>query len=120
CFGDALRRGKGAETAAVFYSVTMTVNALTWAAVWLYASAGRRLLSPEFPESQRKTSTLLFVGRHRLLCDLHRDRVVLPHPVPGVPRGTARLRCIRPHLPACRAFAARMRRRHGRGPVRIA
>ncbi len=61
-FGDALRRGKGAETAAVFYSVTMTVNALAWAAVWLYASAGRRLLSPEFPESQRKTSTLLFVA----------------------------------------------------------
>jgi len=61
-FGEALRRGEGAETAAIFYSVTMTVNALTWSGLWLYASLNRRLLVPEFPEEQRTTSTLLFIS----------------------------------------------------------
>ncbi len=28
--------------------------------MWLYASMGRRLLTPEFPEAHRRTSTLLF------------------------------------------------------------
>ena len=58
--GHALARGQGARTAAVFYSVTMTVNALSWAALWLYASSGRRLLGPDFPESERRVSTALF------------------------------------------------------------
>jgi uncharacterized membrane protein len=61
-FGEALRQGHGARTAAVFYSVTMTVNACAWAALWLYASTGRRLLDDDFPESQRRTSTILFVA----------------------------------------------------------
>lgn len=65
-FGHALRYGNGAghaaQTAAVFYSVTMTVNACAWAALWLYASTGRRLLNDDFPESQRRTSTILFVA----------------------------------------------------------
>jgi uncharacterized membrane protein len=61
-FGEALRRGAGATTAAVFYSVTMTVNALAWTVLWLYASAGRRLLTPDFPESQRTVSTVLFIA----------------------------------------------------------
>ena len=60
-FGTALRRHEGATTAAVFYSVTMTVNALAWTAMWLYASAGRRLLVDTFPEPQRVLSTVLFV-----------------------------------------------------------
>jgi len=60
-FGDALRRGQGTTTAAVFYSVTMAINAFCWSGTWLYASLGRRLLRPEFPESQRATSTVLFV-----------------------------------------------------------
>ena len=58
-FGEALRRGHGATTAAVFYSVVMTVNACIWAAAWLYASSGRRLLTSEFPESERRMSTLV-------------------------------------------------------------
>jgi uncharacterized membrane protein len=61
-FGEALRHGEGAQAAAVFYSVTMTVNACAWAALWLYASTGRRLLDNNFPESQRRTSTILFVA----------------------------------------------------------
>lgn len=61
-FGEALRRGQGAKTAAVFYSVLMTANAIVWGAMWLYASAGRRLLSPDFPESQRRMSTILFLA----------------------------------------------------------
>jgi uncharacterized membrane protein len=59
-FGEALRQHHGARTAAVFYSLVMVINAVLWAAVWLYASVGRRLLTPEFPESQRATSTVLF------------------------------------------------------------
>ncbi len=61
-FGEALRRGEGATTAAVLYSVTMTVNALMWSGLWLHASRGRRLLHDDFPESQRVVSTLLFTG----------------------------------------------------------
>jgi uncharacterized membrane protein len=60
--GQALRLGHGAKTAAVFYSATMAVNAFCWSALWLHASRGRRLLRPEFPESERRTSTLLFVA----------------------------------------------------------
>jgi len=59
-FGQALREGHGAGVAAVLYSITMTLNAYAWAALWLYASAGRRLLGPSFPEAQRGTATLLF------------------------------------------------------------
>jgi hypothetical protein len=40
----------------------MAVNAYAWAALWLYASAGRRLLSPSFPEPQRRIATLLFIS----------------------------------------------------------
>ena len=60
-FGQALQKGQGARTAAVFYSVVMTVNALAWAAMWLYASSDRRLLDDAFPEDQRRTSTVLFL-----------------------------------------------------------
>jgi uncharacterized membrane protein len=61
-FGEALRKGEGAKTAAVFYSLVMTVNACMWAALWLYASVGRRLLGAGFPESQRRVATVLFVA----------------------------------------------------------
>jgi uncharacterized membrane protein len=61
-FGEALRLGPGARTAAIFYSVAMTLNACMWALLWLYASIGRRLLSPDFPESQRIISTVLFTA----------------------------------------------------------
>ncbi len=61
-FGEALRRGVGARTAAVFYTTVMAINGCVWAALWLYASVGRRLLSPEFPESQRTVATILFVA----------------------------------------------------------
>ena len=60
--GEALRRGHGARTAAVFYTAVMTTNACAWAALWLYSSVGRRLLGPEFPESQRTMATILFVA----------------------------------------------------------
>jgi uncharacterized membrane protein len=59
-FGQALQRGEGEQVAAVVYSVTMGVNALAWAAVWLYGSSRRRLLDDAFPEEQRRTATVLF------------------------------------------------------------
>jgi uncharacterized membrane protein len=67
-FGEALRKAhdngtnfhNAAVTAAVFYSAAMTINALAWVALWLYASTGRRLLQAGFPESQRVMSTVLF------------------------------------------------------------
>jgi uncharacterized membrane protein len=61
-FGEALRLGQWTRTAAVFYSIAMTANALMWAGLWLHASAGRRLLRAGFPESQRVVSTYLFTG----------------------------------------------------------
>lgn len=61
-FGEALSRRQGATTAAVFYSATMTINALAWASLWLYASVGRRLLNWDFPEQQRRVSTILFIS----------------------------------------------------------
>jgi uncharacterized membrane protein len=61
-FGQALREGQGARVAAVVYSITMALNAYAWAALWLYASKGRRLLSESFPEAQRGIATLLFVA----------------------------------------------------------
>ncbi len=61
-FGEALRRGMGARTAAVFYTAVMTINACVWTALWLYASVGRRLLGPGFPEAQRTMATILFVA----------------------------------------------------------
>jgi hypothetical protein len=39
----------------------MALNAYAWGALWLYASTGRRLLEPAFPEAQRKPATLLFM-----------------------------------------------------------
>lgn len=57
--GQALARGD-AVPAAVIYGATMTLNGAAWTALWLYASAHRRLLQPSFPESERRTATLLF------------------------------------------------------------
>ena len=59
-FGEALQRGESERVAAVFYSIVMTINAVAWAAVWLYGSGNRRLLGPEFPEEQRRTATVMF------------------------------------------------------------
>jgi uncharacterized membrane protein len=61
-FGVALSRGRGATTAAVFYSVVMLINAIIWAGLWLYASVGRRLLREDFPESQRIMCTVAFTA----------------------------------------------------------
>jgi uncharacterized membrane protein len=60
--GHALREGEGTRTAAVVYSVTMAINAFAWGSLWLYASSRRRLLRPSFPESERRTATLLFTA----------------------------------------------------------
>lgn len=60
--GEALRKGQGEQTAAVFYSVTMTINACVWSGMWLSASVGRRLLNDDFPEAQRNIATLSFTG----------------------------------------------------------
>jgi uncharacterized membrane protein len=60
--GEALRKHQGARTAAVFYSATMAINAYAWAALWLYASVGRRLLHASFPEGERRIATLLFTS----------------------------------------------------------
>jgi uncharacterized membrane protein len=61
-FGEALRTGSGERTAAAFYSIVMTANALAWSALWLHASVGRRLLNDELPEEQRRSSTVLFTA----------------------------------------------------------
>lgn len=61
-FGSALRAGSGERAAAVFYSGTMAVNAMSWAALWLYASTGRRLLAESFPEHSRRAATIAFTG----------------------------------------------------------
>jgi uncharacterized membrane protein len=58
--GEALARGQGAKTAAVFYGVTMALNAYAWSALWLYASYHRRLLHASFPEAERALATLMF------------------------------------------------------------
>ncbi len=58
--GQALQKGEGARTAAIVFSVTMTVNALSWSALWIYASSGRRLLNSTFPEPRRRVATLAF------------------------------------------------------------
>jgi uncharacterized membrane protein len=60
--GEAIRRGEGTQTAALFYSVVMAVNACCWALLWLYASMGRRLLHEEFPEEQRRSATTAFAA----------------------------------------------------------
>jgi len=67
-FGEALRRGLGAKTAAVFYAAVMATNAMVWVALWLYASVGRRLLRPEFPEAQRTVATILFIAGAFVYC----------------------------------------------------
>jgi uncharacterized membrane protein len=58
--GEALAQGQGTQTAAVFYGVTMAVNAYAWGALWLYGSYHRRLLHASFPEEERSLATLLF------------------------------------------------------------
>jgi uncharacterized membrane protein len=60
--GEALSRGEGARVAAVVYSGTMTLNACAWSAMWLYASSGRRLLTPDFREDRRRAATLAFTS----------------------------------------------------------
>jgi uncharacterized membrane protein len=59
-FGEALQRGQGERVAAVFYSIVMTINAVAWAALWLYGSSHRRLLGAAFPEEDRRRATLAF------------------------------------------------------------
>ncbi len=58
--GVALAKGRGTQTAAVVYGVTMAVNAFAWAGLWLYGSHKRRLLRASFPEPERALATLLF------------------------------------------------------------
>ena len=102
-FGEALSRRHGATTAAVFYSATMTINALAWASLWLYASVGRRLLNWDFPEQQRRVSTILFISGGRLLCDIDRGRIHQPLSLPGVPCCSRHLLRIRPDLSSSRS-----------------
>jgi len=60
--GEALRQGEGTQVAALVYTVTMAINAYCWAALWLYASSGRRLLGEAFPEEQRRAATTAFTA----------------------------------------------------------
>ena len=117
-FGEALRLHQGARTAAVFYSITMTVNALMWAGMWLHASRGRRLLSPDFPESQRTVSTLPLHRRHADLRGLHRGGLPQRLALPDLPRRAGPLLRLRSHLPPAGAHRRRVsrpaRRRRGR------
>ena len=58
--GQALAKGRNAETAAVVYAVVMALNAWVWTALWLYGSHRRRLLRPGFPEAERSIATRMF------------------------------------------------------------
>src|ERR1700733_13891185 len=40
----------------------MTINALAWASLWLYASVGRRMLNWDFPDPQTRVSTIQFIS----------------------------------------------------------
>jgi hypothetical protein len=46
----------------VFYSATMSVNAVAWIGVWLHAARGRHLLGSGFPEHRRRITTWAFTG----------------------------------------------------------
>jgi uncharacterized membrane protein len=59
-FGQAISRHQDERVAAFAYSALMLVNACAWAGLWLYASANRRLLRDEFPESGRRPATIAF------------------------------------------------------------
>ena len=59
-FGEALHTRIGARSAAVFYSIVMSANALSWSALWLHSSVGRRLLNDDFPEKLRRSSVAGF------------------------------------------------------------
>jgi uncharacterized membrane protein len=61
-FGQALGKEQGERVAAVFYSAAMAVNGLAWGALWLYVSVGRRRLNPDFPEAERRITTILFTS----------------------------------------------------------
>ena len=98
-FGQALQRGEGERVAAVVYSVAMTVNALAWAALWLYGSSRRRLLDDAFPEAQRRTATVLFTIGQRDLRAHHRRRSDQRLRVPRASRRARRLLRARPALP---------------------
>jgi uncharacterized membrane protein len=58
--GEALAKHEGTRAAAIIYGVTMAVNALAWAGLWLYGSSKRRCLRASFPEAERALATLLF------------------------------------------------------------
>jgi len=58
--GEALAKGEGTRAAAFVYGSTMALNSYAWTALWLYASRGRRLLHPAFPEAERGIATFLF------------------------------------------------------------
>jgi uncharacterized membrane protein len=60
--GEALAKGRGTQTAAVVYGVTMALNAFAWAGTWLYASHHGRLLREEFTGADRRTATLMFTS----------------------------------------------------------
>jgi uncharacterized membrane protein len=60
--GEALRQGEGTRVAAVVYSVTMTLNGYSWAALWLLRVRPASALDPAFPEGQRRLATLLFTS----------------------------------------------------------
>jgi uncharacterized membrane protein len=61
-FGEALRTGTGERTAAVFFNVVISLDALAYSGLWLHSAKERRLLKDEFPEKLRRSSTRLFVA----------------------------------------------------------
>jgi uncharacterized membrane protein len=61
-FGQALGKEQGERVAAAFYSAAMAVNGFAWGALWLYVSVGRRRLNPDFPEAERRITTILFTS----------------------------------------------------------
>ncbi len=61
-FGQALGKEQGERVAAAFYSAAMAVNGFAWSALWLYVSVGRRRLDPDFPEAERRITTILFTS----------------------------------------------------------
>lgn len=97
--GQALAQGAGERTAAVFYGITMTANALAWTGLWLYASYGRRLLSASFPESEANGHAAVQRRRARPR-RRHRPSVRQRLGVLGAPGPPSRLLHARPSVPA--------------------
>src|ERR1700733_14393692 len=94
----------------------MTINALAWASLWLYASVGRRMLNWDFPDPQTRVSTIQFISGGALYA------ISIGIAFINVPWWSRDLLRLRPDLTASRSrrqplkSRAGWRRRRGRPP----